>query len=249
MEVFRSVNVGGTTALAQASAKSGARRQFIFLSSIGAVASSSASVLTDATRCTPGTDYGRSKREAELALAQVLGPTAIRWCVLRPPLVYGPENPGNMARLAQLLQRKWPLPFGGIHNCRSLIYVENLVDAISTCLRRPPPSGETYFVTDGTQLSTAELCTLMARHMGVTARIRYAPPWLLRMAGVLGDVVGIVGSAPAGIDSYSVDRLLGSLWADGGRFRQECGWQPPFTTEQGIAASCAAMASRGERES
>jgi nucleoside-diphosphate-sugar epimerase len=168
--------------------------------------------------------------------------------VLSPPLVYGPENPGNMARLAQLLRRNWPLPFGGIRNRRSLIYVDNLVDAIVACLRRPPPAGETYFVTDGTDLSTAQLCTLMARHMGVAARIRYAPAWSLRAAGLLGDLVGVVAAAPAGIDSYSVDRLLGSLWADGARFRRECAWEPPFTPEQGIAASCAAMGPRAGRE-
>jgi nucleoside-diphosphate-sugar epimerase len=249
MQEFRRINVEGTAALARACAASSSLQQFVFLSSIGAVAASSDTVLTDTTVCAPSTDYGRSKREAELALAQALGPTALRWCVLRPPLVYGPENPGNMARLAQLLRRNWPLPFGGIRNCRSLIYVDNLVDAIGTCLRRPPPAGETYFVTDGTDLSTAQLCALMARHMGIEARIRYAPAWSLRAAGRLGDLVAVVGSAPMGIDSYSVDRLLGSLWADGTRFRRDCGWEPPFTPEQGIAASCAAMAVRAGRES
>jgi nucleoside-diphosphate-sugar epimerase len=243
LDEFRAVNVEGARVLAQAALAAPTVRRFIFVSSIGAVTSASADVLDETTPCAPTTDYGLSKREGELAVAAALRDSRIDWCILRPPLVYGPANPGNMARLIDLIKRRWPLPFGAIRNRRSFIYVENLVDALAACLTRPLPSGRTFFVTDGTEFSTAELSRLLASHLQAPARIWNVPLSVLRLAGIAGDAVDKLAGRSIGIDTYSVERLAGSLSADGSEFRKALAWTPPFDPEHGIRATCAGLAS------
>lgn len=243
---FNSVNTQGAATLAEAARSSPTVRKFIFVSSIGAVSGASARALDEETACRPITDYGRSKLEAEIALRRILSDSQIEWCILRPPLVYGPSNPGNMARLTTLLRTEWPLPFGGIKNQRSFIYVENFVDALVTCLVRPHRAGESYFITDGSEFSTRALSMLLGKHLGLRVRLWNVPVPLLKTLGFAGDILQAIMRRSVGIDTYSVDRLIGSLWADGSKFRNVFGWRPPFTPEEGIAATCVGILNRSE---
>ena len=133
---FLGVNTEGTVNLVKQSIAAGVKR-FVFVSSIGAMTSSSDRPLTESAPCQPDTPYGRSKLQAEQAIVQLASQSAMTWTILRPPLVYGAGNPGNMERLIKLVQTGLPLPFGAVKNRRSLIYVGNLVDAIASTLNHP----------------------------------------------------------------------------------------------------------------
>lgn len=174
--------------------------------------------------CRPEDAYGRSKRAAEQVLLAQAAAAGREGVVVRPPLVYGPGVKGNLARLIRLLARGLPLPLGGIHNRRSLIFVGNLADALLCCATHPAAAGRTYLVSDDHDLSTPELLRRLAQAQGRPCRLLSVAPALLRpLLTGLGQ-----GAAFA--------RLSGSLQLDISRIRRELGWQPPWTIDDGLAS-------------
>lgn len=97
-EAFHEINARGTDRLVEQSIEAHVNR-FVLMSSIGAVTTASEVSVTLDTPCMPGTAYGRSKLAAENALIERSAQSTMEWTILRPTLVYGPGNPGNMERL------------------------------------------------------------------------------------------------------------------------------------------------------
>ena len=231
-EFFR-VNTEGTANLIKQSIGAGVKR-FIFISSIGAMATLSSQVLTESSPCRPDTAYGRSKLWAEQELVELAQNSNMTWTILRPPLVYGFGNPGNMERLMKLIKRGLPLPFGAIENRRSFIFVGNLVDAIATCLSHPQAANQVFLVSDGTDLSTPQLVRLIAQQMQRPCQLLPIPPRFLKVAAVVGDSWQHLSKQPIAINTATVDRLTGSLSVDISHTQNTLKWHPPFTIEQGI---------------
>jgi nucleoside-diphosphate-sugar epimerase len=226
---FRHVNVDLTAFLARMARESGVRR-FVFVSSVAAVCSQSETVVDERSAPRPDSDYGRSKLEAEHALQQELQGAQCDWCIVRPPLVYGPGNPGNMARLMRLIERGLPLPVGAIHNRRSFIYIDNLVDALAAVVAHPAPVRSVYFLNDGSDFSTPELIRALAGAMHRRIRLVSVPVGMVRLLGRLGDLLG----GRAGLDSYSVERLVGSMAVSGASFSRDFRWRPPVGRDAAI---------------
>jgi nucleoside-diphosphate-sugar epimerase len=200
-------------------------KHFIFISSIGAMATLSKRTLTETTPCHPDTPYGRSKLKAEEALISLASQSSMTWTILRPTLVYGPGNPGNMERLLKLVKRRLPLPLGAIDNRRSFIYVENLVDAIIQCIDNSNAINQTFILSDGEDLSTPQLIRRLATCLDYPAPLLPVPPMLMKAAGKLTG------------KSDTVSRLLGSLAVDSTKIRQTLNWQTPYTLDQGLQAT------------
>lgn len=198
---------------------------FIFISSIGAMATRSQVPLSETSCCCPSTLYGRSKLQAEQGLIQLSQDTPMDYTILRPPLVYGPGNPGNMARLQKLVGLPIPLPLGSIKNRRSFIYVHNLVDAILACIHHPQAVNQTFLVSDGQDLSTPDLIRLLSEALNRPSWLLPVPPALLRF---LGQLTG---------KTATVERLLDSLTVDSSKIRSLLNWTPPYTTAEGIQAT------------
>ncbi|RME33057.1 MAG: SDR family oxidoreductase [Gammaproteobacteria bacterium] len=218
--LYRQVNTLGTLHLAGQAARAGVRR-FVFLSSVKAVGESGH--LTPDTPPTPADAYGRSKREAELGLRDLEARTGMEVVILRPPLVYGPGVRANFLRLLRLIDRGVPLPLASVDNRRSLLYVDNLADAILTCLAHPAAAGQTFYVSDGEPLSTPALIRHLAHALGRPARLVPFPPVLLRLAARL------LGRGAL------ADRLLGDLTVDDLPLRRTLTWTPPCSIEEGMA--------------
>ena len=229
---FLKVNTAGTANLIKQSIEAGVKH-FIFISSIGAMATLSDQILTESFPCLPDNPYGLSKLKAEQALIDLAKNNSMTWTILRPTLVYGPGNPGNMERLMNLVNRGLPLPFASLKNRRSFIFVGNLVDAIAICLTHPQAANQTFLVSDGEDLSTAELIRKLAHHMHKPCRLFPFPPSLLKAAGYLGDRIEFTQSSLP-INSTTVERLSGSLFVDSSHIRTTLNWQPPFTLDQGL---------------
>ncbi|MBW4549818.1 MAG: NAD-dependent epimerase/dehydratase family protein [Aphanocapsa sp. GSE-SYN-MK-11-07L] len=221
---FTQTNVEGTANLVRQCLESEVQR-FIFLSSIGAMGTTCKQRLTELSVCQPDTRYGWSKLQAERAIAELTQPSQMQHTIIRPPLVYGPKNPGNMERLLKLIDRGLPLPFGSVRNQRSFIYVENLVDAIIACLDHPNALGQTFLVSDSSALSTPELIRILATGLGKSPVLFPCPPSFLRLLGQLTGRSGMI------------DRLLGSLAINDQKFRNLLGWQPPYPVTQGLQAT------------
>ncbi|MCI0355580.1 MAG: NAD-dependent epimerase/dehydratase family protein, partial [Acidobacteria bacterium] len=128
--------------------------------------------------------YAQSKWEAEQALLEIAarGPMAVT--ILRPPLVYGPGVGANFLRLVRSVQKGIPLPFARVVNMRSLVYVENLAEAILVCMESRAATNKTYLVRD-VDVSTPDLIYAVARVLGCRPRLIRMPLWALRLGGVL----------------------------------------------------------------
>ena len=221
---FRRVNTLGTETLAQAAAHCGVKR-LVFLSSIKVNGESAPSdaPFDQASPAKPQDPYAISKWEAEQALTRVSTETGLEIVVLRCPLVYGLGVKGNFLRLLQAVKHGIPLPFSLVKNRRSLIYLDNLTDAIATCLTHPAAAGKTYLMSDGEDVSTAELISRIAQALGKPSRLWPCPLGLIELAGRMAG------------KSDEIARLLGSLCIDSSKIRSELDWTPPYTLEQGLA--------------
>ena len=221
---YHRVNVEGTQALAAQAAEAGVRR-FLFLSSIKVHGESTVPgfLFDEQSPLAPADAYGRSKEAAEVALQRVVATTPMESVVLRPPLVYGAEAKGNLAALMHWIRRGLPLPLGAVHgNRRSLIAVENLIDAIRHAADHPDAAGQTFVVSDGEDLSTTALLRALGRAIGRPARLVPIAPDFLR------SIATLTGQSSAAL------RLLGSLQVDSSRIRSALGWHPPQTVEEGL---------------
>jgi nucleoside-diphosphate-sugar epimerase len=222
---YRRINTRGTVRLARQAIDAGVKR-LVFLSSVkvnGEATHGRGYLESDPAR--PEDAYGLSKWEAEQSLWEMTAGTRTQGVVLRPPLIYGPGVKGNFLRLMKLAARHWPLPLASIDNRRSLIYVENLVSAITTCLESPAAGNRTYLVSDGTDMSTPELVRAISSALGLRARLLRCPVSALRAAAA------ITGQTKA------FERLAGSLQINPGKIGEELRWRPPFTPQQGMAAT------------
>lgn len=218
---FRRVNVAGTERLARMAAAAGVRR-FIFLSSVKVHGEETEIPYTEEYAPAPQDPYGVSKLEAEECLRKIAAETRLEVVIIRPPLVYGPGVKANFLNLMKIVERRIPLPLASIHNRRSLVYLGNLVDAISTCVKHPRAAGQTFLVSDGDDVSTPELIRRMAQALESQARLLPFSPTLMRLAG------RVCGKMAA------VDRLVGSLTVDSGKICRELSWHPPYTVAEGL---------------
>ena len=219
---FRKVNVEGTRWLAQKAASAGVRR-FVFLSSVKAMGEESDQRYTELSECRPGDAYGLSKLEAEEVLRQIEGETGMGVVVLRPPLVYGPGVKGNFLSMMKFTYYGLPLPVRRVQNLRSLVYLENLVDAISVCIEHPNAAGETYLVSDGSDISTEDLANSLYVGFDNPSRLIPCPKGFLVLGEKLLRRPGMAG------------KLVGSLIVDSSKIRSELGWDPPYTVAEGLS--------------
>lgn len=223
LEEFRKVNVAGTSRLARSAAASGVKR-LVYVSSIkvNGEATCGEKKFTESDVASPQDPYGISKYEAEQVLHRISQETGLDVVIVRPPLVYGARVKGNFVQMLSVLAKGVPLPLASVNNRRSLIYVENLVDALIVCATHPAAAGKTYLISDGEDVSTPDLLRQLGVVMRCPARLLSCPPALLKLAGRL------IGKTD------QVERLLGSLQVDSGKIRRELNWLPPYTLQEGL---------------
>ena len=235
LEGFRAVNLHGTLNLARQALDAGVRR-FVFISSIGVNGAGTFGVPFSAhDAAAPHSPYAWSKYEAEMGLRKYAEESEMEVVIIRPPLVYGPNAPGNFGSLVRWLKRGIPLPLGAIHNQRSLVALDNLVDLIVTCLTHPAAANQTFLVSDGEDVSTTELLRRMGQAQGHPARLIPVPASWLKLAATM------VGKPDV------AQRLCGSLQVDIEKTRRLLGWTPPLSLDEGLrrAAGVDCDTSRG----
>lgn len=170
----------------------------------------------------PWDPYGISKHEAEMGLRELALSTGMEVVIIRPPLVYGPGVKANFASMMRWLHRGIPLPLGAVHNKRSFVALDNLVNFIVTCLDHPAAANQTFLVSDGEDLSTTELLQRMGRALGKPARLIPVPVGVMEVAAKFlgkGDVA---------------QRLFGSLQVDSSKALDLLGWKPVVTVDEAL---------------
>lgn len=208
-EELRRVNVELAVRVARAAVDAGAR--LLFLSSVKVHGEATTHPLRESAAFQPRDAYARSKATAEERLRAMPG---LKLTVLRPPLVYGAGVRANFLALMKAVNLGVPLPFANVVNRRSLVYLGNLTSAIVRCVEAAQAVGRTFFVSDGTPVSTPLLCRALGDALGRPARLFGFPPALL----------------PLG-------KLTGSLEIDDTAIRRELDWRPPFSFDEGLRAT------------
>jgi len=162
-------------------------RIFIFISSVKAVADNCKVALTEETIPNPSTFYGKSKLLAEEYILNIPCPENKLFFILRPCMIYGHGNKGNLNLLYQVVKKGIPYPLAAFKNQRSFLSVENLCFVIHELIQRTDIPSGIYHVCDDDPVSTNELVKIIASSLGRKERLINVPPILVRMIAVLGD--------------------------------------------------------------
>jgi nucleoside-diphosphate-sugar epimerase len=219
-----------TASLAQACLDYGIKR-LIFMSSIGAQVGSAADhIVTELDRPRPVTVYDRTKLAAEEDIRK----SGIPFTILRPVIVYGPGAKANIALIVRIAKLPLPLPFGGFKNRRSLLSIDNLVQAVIFCLEKPQTLNRTFIVCDNEPIALAEMFTVLRNAFGLNPRMISIPPWAVRA----------VFRAFGRMSFW--DRIGKELVASSAAL-QKAGWVPKIDTKSGLRAMITAVKAPNRR--
>ena len=221
LAAYRRINVEGTLNIARQAAVVNVKR-FIFISSIKVNGASTlpGKLFAADDQPNPVDPYGISKWETEVGLQQLAKETGMEVVIIRPPLVYGPGVKANFQNMMRWIDRGVPLPLGAIHNKRSFVSIDNLVDLIITCIEHPGAANQTFLAADGEDLSTTELLRRVARALGKSARLIPIPVSILTL------IASLLGKKDL------AQRLCGSLQVDISKAQVLLGWQPPVSLDE-----------------
>ena len=212
---FKKINVDGTLELASKALEANIKR-FIFISSIGVNGNSThGKAFTEQDTPNPTNDYTKSKYEAEKALAKLFENTHTDLVIIRPPLIYAHDAPGNFSKLLMLIKLGQFLPFGCTHNQRSFIAIENLVSFITASIYHDTKIKETFLIADDEVISTKQLIQCVSSGMGKSMILLPVPTKLL---STLADVTGKVSI---------FEQLYGNLEIDNRKAKKFFNWHPP----------------------
>lgn len=220
---YRHVNTLGTANLARQAALMGIRR-FVFLSSVkvNGELTEQGKPFRPEDIPAPVDFYGISKFEAENELFRISAATGMEIVIVRPPLVYGPGVKANFRSMMAWLNRGIPLPLGAIHNKRSMVALDNLIDLLSVCIEHPAAANQIFLASDGEDLSTTDLLKRLGKAMDRHPILLPVPEWLLMKAAAL------IGKKAV------AQKLCGSLQVDIEKNATLLGWIPPISVDSAL---------------
>ncbi|MFQ2756120.1 MULTISPECIES: NAD-dependent epimerase/dehydratase family protein [unclassified Aeromonas] len=224
LAAFRAVNTEGTLTLARQAADAGVKR-FIFISSIKVNGEHTVpgKPFNENVQSPPEDPYGRSKYEAEQGLMALAKECDMAVTIIRPPLIYGKGVKANFASMMMWVRKGIPLPFARLNNARSLLALPNLCDFIARAMEHPAAVNQVFLVADPVAVSTSLLLATIADAEGVSCRLFYLPPRVIRGFGRC-----------LGID-VKLQRIYSSLEMDTGKAQSRLQWSAPYSLSQTLS--------------
>lgn len=182
----------------------------------------------------PVSPYGRAKLGAEGLVLEAGRKHGMHVCNLRLPLVYGRDNRGSVWRMIAAIDRGWfpPLPETG--NKRSMVHVDDVIQALLHTADNPAAHGHTYLVTDGRIYSTHQIHAGICKALGRPLSRWTIPIGLLHMAARIGDAIGRIRGRSFVFDSGVLDKLTGSACYSCEKIKTELGYRPTRFLEDGL---------------
>jgi len=201
---------------------------FIFLSSAKSVTDISSSLLTEETICNPQTDYGKSKLAAEeYILSKELSKNK-RIYILRPCMIHGPENKGNLNLLFKIVSKSIPWPLGAFENKRSFCSIDNLMFIFKELIEREDIPSGIYNVADDEPLSTNEL-------IGLIAQSQYRSPKIWSISRSLIDKVARIGDKlNLPLNTERLQKLTSSYVVSNAKIKAAIGKPLPVSSREGL---------------
>jgi nucleoside-diphosphate-sugar epimerase len=201
---------------------------FIYMSSVKAAADEVQGFLTEEVVPEPVTVYGKSKLAAEqYILAQKL-PNNKRVYILRPCMIHGPNNKGNLNLLYAFVSKGIPYPFGGYQNERSFVSVDNLCFVIKELIENSRIPSGVYNIADDRTLSTKELVQIIGHTIAKPAKMMNVPKWIVNIFANIGDVI------PLPINSERVQKLTENYCVSNKKIKTAIQKELPLTAKEGI---------------
>ena len=201
---------------------------FIYMSSVKAAADEVEGVLGESVVPNPITAYGKSKLAAEEYILNQKLPKGKRVCILRPCMIHGPGNKGNLNLLFNFVSKGIPYPFGAYENQRSFLSVENLCFVIKELIENKSIASGVYHVADDDTLSTKQLVTIIGDVIGKPAKVLNLPKTLVNLIAKTGDF------APLPVNTERVQKLTENYCVSNAKIKKAMGKELPFTAEEGI---------------
>lgn len=226
--LYREVNVELTKKVFDAFLQSSSSEVFVFLSSIKVLGNSSSKEVNENDEPHPVGIYGITKLEAEQYILSKQIPAGKRVYILRPALIHGPNNKGNLALLEKFVNTGIPWPFAAFQNQRSYCSIQNLTYIIEQLLLNREIESGIFNVADDDSISTNQLIALLAKSQNKRVRyIRIPKKWITSLAS-LGDFLHLP------FDTEKLNKLTGSFVVSNEKVKNAIGKPLPFSTEQGF---------------
>ncbi len=201
---------------------------FIYLSSIKALADMSEDILTENLTPNPRSVYGKSKLAAENYLLNQSLTNSKRIIILRPAMVYGAGNKGNLNLLYQIVAKGMPWPLGAYENLRSFCSVENLCFVVNEIIQNPSIASGIYHIADDEPISTNDLIREIAKVLKRKPRIWKAPKYLVNFLARIGDNIKLP------INTERLHKLTSSLRVSNGKISAAIGKPMPVSVREGL---------------
>ena len=201
---------------------------FITLSSVKAVADSIDGVLTEEEVPQPQTHYGKSKLLAEQYILEQSIPAGKRVYIIRPCMIHGPGNKGNLNLLYQVVCKNLPWPLAAFNNRRSFCSIENLSFVINELIRREDIPSGVYNMADDEAISTNDLIRYMAESLGRKPKLLQIPANFIRLLSRLGDCLKLP------LNSERLRKLTESYVVSNKKIRNAIRKPFPLTHKEGL---------------
>jgi nucleoside-diphosphate-sugar epimerase len=201
---------------------------FIFLSSVKAVTDEANGILTENMVPNPATHYGISKRKAEEYILSKTLAAGKRVYILRPCMIHGPENKGNLNLLYNLVSKNFPWPLGAFENQRSFLSIENLCFIMNELLENKDIPSGIYQVADDESISTNELIQIIETTLGKKSNILKISPWAIKKIARIGDFLHLP------LNSERLKKLTESYVVSNEKIKKALQKDLPISTKNGL---------------
>ncbi|MEO7975777.1 NAD-dependent epimerase/dehydratase family protein [Flavobacterium sp.] len=201
---------------------------FIFMSTVKAVADDVKGILCEDEIPNPKTHYGIVKHQAEEYILSKKLPQGKRVYILRPCMIHGPGNKGNLNLLYQFVAKGLPWPLGDFVNQRSFLSIQNLCFVIKELLEQTAIPSGVYNVADDNFISTNELIIIMGQSLGVKVRILKIPVKLIKFIAMIGDSLKL----PLNIEK--LQKLTENYIVSNEKIINAIGKQLPLNSKEGM---------------
>lgn len=233
------LSVTGTQTLLREAQGSGVRR-VVYASSVKAMGEVTQSCLDESAQARPISLYGKAKLVAEVLMHEAGKVSGTETCSLRLPMVYGSNPAGSIMRMLAAIDRGWfpPLPENG--NRRSMVHVDDAVQALMLAADSTAAAGNVYLVTDNQVYSTRQIYDAVCRALGKPIPRFNVPSWCISLAAFAGDLVRLTTGANVPLTRATVSKLQSSAWYSADKIRHELGYQPVHTLYSALPGMVAA---------
>ena len=201
---------------------------FIMLSSVKAVADNVVGILNEDCEPNPKTHYGKSKLLAESYILSKKIPNNKRVYILRPCMIHGPNNKGNLNLLYNLVSKRIPWILGSFQNKRSYCSIENLLFIINELIKNNTIPSGVYNVADDEYLSTNEIISLISNSNNQKPIIFNLSPFIVKFIAKIGDIV------PLPLNSERLKKLTESYMVSNEKLKKYIAKELPLTSKEGV---------------